>query len=94
MDRRVDVELCLGSSCFARGNGRLLESLEAAVARNGWGGRVVLSGRRCGAICGRGPNLWIDGEVHCGLDEKSLLELLTGRLEREAPGDSPPPPGG
>ena len=84
MSGRLEIALCMGSSCFARGNNLRLESLERLVEARGWKERVTISGLRCGNLCSSGPNLRIDGELHQNLDEGALLDLIEARM-REKP---------
>lgn len=76
----IDISLCMGSSCFARGNNRMLEMLEDAIEKNRWQDRVSLAGARCENRCGQGPNVVVDGALYQGLDEGALLDLLTEKM--------------
>ncbi len=78
---KIEISLCMGSSCFTRGNNRLLELLENQIAMNGWEDRIALSGARCHDLCGNGPNIFIDGKLYQGLDEGALLDLLQTILD-------------
>lgn len=76
----VDVSLCMGSSCFARGNNRLLESLEQAIELNGWQERISLVGARCDNRCGDGPNVTVDGKLYQGLDVGAFMDLIQRKM--------------
>ncbi|MDR3077692.1 MAG: (2Fe-2S) ferredoxin domain-containing protein [Planctomycetota bacterium] len=80
MSGKIEIALCMGSSCFARGNNLRLESLERLVEARGWEERVIISGLRCGNLCSSGPNLRIDGELHQNLDEGALLDLIEAKV--------------
>ncbi len=80
MEKKVEISLCMGSSCFTRGNNRLLELLEDQISANGWEDLVFLSGARCQDKCGDGPNVFIDGKLYRGLDEGALLDILQHKL--------------
>lgn len=82
MSEKVEIALCMGSSCFTRGNNRLLKALEDSIRENAWEDRVVLSGLRCENRCGQGPNVFIDGKLHQGLDAGTLFDLLFEKLGR------------
>jgi NADH:ubiquinone oxidoreductase subunit E len=88
MAEPLEVTLCMGSSCFARGNNLLLADLEDVIARNAWRDRVRLAGCRCLNLCGGGPNLKIDGRLRQNLDFAAVEELLAGLLA--APGAAGP----
>lgn len=80
MDKEVNVAICMGSSCFARGNNKLLQVLEDAVRENGWQDRIALSGMRCQNLCSQGPVVSVDGVVHKGLDAEAVIDLLVVKL--------------
>ena len=80
MSDKVHIALCMGSSCFARGNNQVLATIEAVIKANGWQERVSLSGMRCGNLCSSGPNIQIDGKLYQGLDPGALVDLPAERL--------------
>lgn len=77
MDRHV-IEICMGSSCFARGNDRNLEVIERFLARNGLTGEVDLRGSRCKGSCSKGPNVTIDGTLFEAMTPAMLESVLAG----------------
>lgn len=80
MDDRIEIALCMGSSCFVRGNKDLLEALELLIKSRGWEDRVVLSGMNCQDKCTAGPNVKINGQLHQGLDEGAVKDLLLEKI--------------
>ncbi|MCD7897513.1 MAG: (2Fe-2S) ferredoxin domain-containing protein [Planctomycetaceae bacterium] len=80
MAEKIAVALCMGSSCFARGNRHLLEVVEDLIRQNGWQDRVVLSGLRCTNRCADGPNITIDGTLYQNIDANTLVEILKNAL--------------
>ncbi len=68
------IEICLGSSCFARGGGRYPEVVSAWLAERGLIAEV--RGRRCEKLCADGPTVLIDGRSHRAVDERELRLLL------------------
>lgn len=77
MDRHV-IEICMGSSCFARGNDRNLEVIERFLIRRGLVNEVALRGSRCNGRCSQGPNVTIDGTLHEEVTPEGLETILTG----------------
>ena len=71
------LTICLGSSCFTRGNDETLPRLQAWLQRKDLAGRVALKGARCEGRCQHGPNLRL-GETF--LDPATLLEDLEKAL--------------
>ena len=78
---RVNIGLCMGSACFARGNNRLLEMIEDAIEKNGWKEWVVLTGARCENRCGDGPIVVLDGKRLHGLDASAILALVHEKVD-------------
>jgi NADH:ubiquinone oxidoreductase subunit E len=82
----VEIRICLGSSCFARGNSENLAILEKYIQSHGSNASVRLTGKLCQDRCKEGPNLMIGGKLHHGVTAARLRELLQqlGRPSREA----------
>jgi len=70
------IVICMGSSCFARGNGRHLEIIEEYIESNNSSIDIELSGCRCTGECASGPNIIVDGDIVKGIDEESLISVL------------------
>lgn len=76
----IEVKVCMGSSCFARGNAEHLDLLKKhALSQSG---RLKLTGSLCQEHCKQGPNLTVDGQEHHGVSTAQLRELLQ-QLERK-----------
>lgn len=74
------MEICLGSSCFSRGNREVVQLIKEYLSKNHLDDRVIFRGGRCFGKCNEGPNLIIDGKtinsVTPELAEKILEEYL------------------
>jgi NADH:ubiquinone oxidoreductase subunit E len=83
-DNSVDeIVVCLGSSCFARGNSENLAIIHHYVQSQGLNASVRVTGRLCQDECMQGPNLSIGGEIHRGVTTAKVHELLQ-RLGRQS----------
>lgn len=76
MSKEVTIAICMGSSCFARGNNRLLPVLEDVVKQNGWEDKIAISGLRCQNLCSEGPIIKLNDQIYKGLDSGAVLDLL------------------
>jgi len=72
----VEIVVCLGSSCFARGNSEILAVLQQYVQGKGLKTPVCLSGCLCQDQCKQGPNLKVGDEFHHNITAAGLRELL------------------
>ena len=75
-DGVVEIVVCLGSSCFARGNSENLAIINKHIQSRGLNASVRLTGRLCQDQCKLGPNLTIGGELYHGVTAARLRELL------------------
>jgi NADH:ubiquinone oxidoreductase subunit E len=76
MTQKQKIMICMGSSCFARGNEDNLRLIEDYIEEHQLGDRIELSGRCCAKQCAEGPNISIDGVLYNGVSKEKLLKLL------------------
>lgn len=81
MAKKITVELCMGSSCFARGNSGVLQAIESYLTENDLLDSVDLVGHLCLGKCNQGPNMRIDGVDYSGLSTDEALEYVIKALE-------------
>ncbi len=81
---KVTVELCMGSSCFSRGNSQALANLENYISENNLEDRVELIGHLCMGACASGPNIKIGDIQYSGVNPDCIVDLLTQALNAEA----------
>ncbi|OQA83989.1 MAG: Respiratory-chain NADH dehydrogenase 24 Kd subunit [Lentisphaerae bacterium ADurb.Bin242] len=79
MDDSIRIVVCMGSSCFVRGNEKNLELIEKFLEKHVLAARVLVSGSLCECCCGQGPNIRINDKVFHAVSR----EKLPGILERE-----------
>lgn len=72
----VEIVVCYGTSCFARGNSENLDVLNQYVQNEGASVQVRLSGKLCQGQCQDGPNLMIGGKLYHSVTATKLRELL------------------
>jgi len=75
-DGILEIAVCLGSSCFARGNSENLAIINSLIQSQGLKTSVRLTGRLCQDECKQGPNLTIGNESQHGITTEKLRELL------------------
>ena len=70
------IKVCMGSSCFARGNIQNLQLVQNYLKDNGLEAKVELVGLRCCDKCSQGPNIMIDDIEYNNIDKGTLLDIL------------------
>lgn len=78
----LELTICMGSSCFSRGNNRTIEVIKAYIERHGLGDMVKLKGHLCEGMCKDGPNITLGDEIcHC-VDPAKITALLRQHFKR------------
>jgi NADH:ubiquinone oxidoreductase subunit E len=71
-----EIQICLGSSCFSRGNTENLRVIQDYLAARGLTAQVSTIGHLCEDQCSRGPNLIVNGVLHHAVDAAAVRVLL------------------
>ena len=79
MTRHI-IKVCMGSSCFARGNLENLQFLESYTKENNLDVEIELIGGLCQDKCSTGPNIYIDDVLYNEINEEKLKEILSTAL--------------
>lgn len=79
-DGEVAIAVCLGTACYVKGSGELIEEIEKdlGVARGSTSadGRYSLEATRCIGACGLAPVLTVNGEVYGRLTKQDIPGIL------------------
>ncbi|NPV71373.1 MAG: (2Fe-2S) ferredoxin domain-containing protein [Firmicutes bacterium] len=76
----VTIEICMGSSCFLRGSGEIVEILKKLLASRGLEHRVVLKGSFCMERCTNGVTLKIGDKVFTQVHKEDVEGLFQGEV--------------
>lgn len=79
---RHTVQICMGSSCFSRGNGLNAELIQRLIdmgALEGEWRMAELTGTLCEGRCKDGPVIVVDGVVHTRVSPPMLQDLLRSK---------------
>lgn len=72
----MEIKICMGSSCFARGNDRNLEFIEKYIKENNLHAQIELTGSRCEGKCACGPNIIINNTEYTNVTCEKIQEIL------------------
>ncbi|MFW6222734.1 MAG: NAD(P)H-dependent oxidoreductase subunit E [Bacteroidota bacterium] len=78
--KKHQIVVCMGSSCFRKGNKYLFREVEAFVKRHQLDEQVSINSIHCFDKCDEGPIVKVNGEYHKYTNAKNLEELLRSRL--------------
>jgi NADH:ubiquinone oxidoreductase subunit E len=82
MSRDIEMHICLGSSCFSRGNKDVVMFIRDYLRQHHLDDKVIFKGARCMGNCSKGPNLKMNDRNEEGV----TLSKIEGILEKELTG--------
>ena len=71
-----NITICMGSSCFSRGNNRNIEVIQNYLASHPLPPALELAGHLCQGHCKSGPNVSINGKLYHEVDPIVIIGLL------------------
>lgn len=81
MINKVQIRICLGSSCFSRGNNELVKQVQKYIRHANLEGKVAFMGDHCTGNCNEGPNIRIAGKLINGITPENIAGILEANLK-------------
>jgi NADH:ubiquinone oxidoreductase subunit E len=78
---RKKIILCLGSSCFARGNDDIIPHIKRFISRHELDDKVEFRGDHCFSNCSEGPNLMIGSKMFSQISVQNIDSILEEGLQ-------------
>ncbi|MEN8202030.1 MAG: NAD(P)H-dependent oxidoreductase subunit E [Bacteroidota bacterium] len=73
---RKEIKICMGSSCFSRGNKQTLQLIQKYLKDHQLERDVILKGNHCFGDCSSGPVVKIGSKVFERVNQDGILEIL------------------
>lgn len=77
---KTNITICLGSSCFSRGNNKNLEIIKEYISTRGLDSDITFKGQLCTENCSKGPILIINGKTFNEVSKTKLIDILEKEL--------------
>ena len=74
-EKPIELAICMGSSCFSRGNKENISRIREYIDVHVLCGKVLLKGHLCEGLCKDGPNITVDGNVF-SLTSSDCVEFM------------------
>jgi len=81
MPEKKEIVICLGSSCFSRGNRTCLGIIEKFLKENNLEEKYFFHGSRCFDKCEKGPVLKIGDEIFEQVKPEQVTDILRRTLK-------------
>ncbi|HPA62750.1 MAG TPA: (2Fe-2S) ferredoxin domain-containing protein [Spirochaetota bacterium] len=75
-DNKTVISVCMGSSCFSRGNNESIELIKKYIIENNLSDRVILKGNLCHGKCALGPNMSIGDNLYQGILPENIYDIM------------------
>lgn len=85
---KLEIAVCVGTSCHVRGSHTLLRQLGAWLQAEGLGGAVEVTATFCMERCGQAPNVMVDQTLISG----ATLDKITRAIREMLPAAAPASP--
>ena len=76
------ITICMGSSCFSRGNNLNVDIIERFILEHKLDAQVEIRGCLCSEHCKTGPNIMIGDTLISGVQPSMVNDLLEHHLLR------------
>lgn len=77
----VEIIICMGSSCFSRGNKKVLQQIKEFLSERKLEQQVVFRGAHCFGNCEDGPVMKINGKLIQKVDPENVSSILEEYFE-------------
>jgi len=73
---KIEIKICLGSSCFSRGNRIILQEINGYIETHRVKDRVFFHGAHCFGDCNDGPKIEVNGKLYSKVTTTMIVEIL------------------
>lgn len=80
MAEKLQVKVCVGSSCHIQGGTKTLRALESLIEGEHLSDQVELKADLCLENCLQAPNVVVDGTIHGGITPDRAAEFFKSHI--------------
>lgn len=82
-EKKTEITVCMGSSCFSKGNSFVAGLVNKFVKDNQLEDKVDVRGCLCEGECKSGPNMRINGKLFSHMSPEAVADILIHELGME-----------
>ena len=72
----TEIKVCMGSACFAKGNGENLEFIKEYIEQNNLQAKIRIVGSLCEEKCEKGPRILINEKEYTNVKKEDIPKFL------------------
>ncbi len=80
---KKEIIICLGSSCFSRGNKNTVKIIKDYVKEHQLEDKVFFHGNHCYGNCANGPILKVDNKEYQNITPENVIFLLNNLFAQD-----------
>lgn len=80
MAEKIELNICLGSSCFARGNKKIVHAIQSYIEEHELQDNVMLKGGHCFGHCAKGPILKVNDKIYENVNYLDVIDILAKEI--------------
>ncbi|PKP47976.1 MAG: electron transport complex protein RnfG [Bacteroidetes bacterium HGW-Bacteroidetes-11] len=80
MKPKNQIIICMGSSCYSRGNRVSLELVKAWLSERNLEAEIGFKGQLCSGLCSKGPVITINDHVYQDVHPANIINILKTAL--------------
>jgi len=73
---KIEIVICLGSSCFSRGNKKTVQLIKEYLKNHHLEDKVYFHGNHCYGNCENGPVVKIDDKEYQNITPENIIYLM------------------
>ena len=72
----IEIKVCMGSACFAKGNQENLEFIKEYIEENNLDTEVSIMGSLCENKCDKGPRIIVNNVEYVNVTKEDIIKIL------------------
>jgi len=80
---KLEIRICLGSSCYSRGNEKILEVVKTYIDQHNLTQKVDFRGKLCSCNCNKGPNIRFGDKEYNGVSQSNIGLIMEDALKNK-----------
>jgi len=78
--KTIEIKICMGSSCFSRGNNKTLAVVKEFVDSSPKPEMFSISGALCEGKCSTGPHITINGNKYNNITPEMVIDIIKSQM--------------
>lgn len=78
----IEIKVCMGSACFAKGNMENLEYIKEYAEKNNLESKISIVGSLCENKCEKGPRIIVNNKEYTNVTQNDISKILEEEADK------------